>query len=90
MTVVARMLTQEQDGIPGYMAHPEGSGRRPGILMAHHAHGVTADYLTQRSGYSGLARSSTSRISGEDSSPARRSRSWVPARRSAMMAHAAR
>ncbi|MDP2626541.1 MAG: hypothetical protein Q8Q58_06505 [Candidatus Rokubacteria bacterium] len=46
MTVVARMLTQEQDGIPGYMAHPEGSGRRPGILMAHHAHGVTADYLT--------------------------------------------
>ncbi|OGK93007.1 MAG: hypothetical protein A2X50_01355 [Candidatus Rokubacteria bacterium GWF2_70_14] len=44
MTVVARMLTQEQDGIPGYMAHPEGTGRRPGILMAHHAHGVTADY----------------------------------------------
>lgn len=29
MTVVARMLTQEQDGIPGYMAHPEGSGRAP-------------------------------------------------------------
>ena len=44
MNVVARMLTQEQDGIPGYMAHPEGPGRRPGILMVHHAHGVTADY----------------------------------------------
>ena len=44
MTVVARLVTQEQDGIPGYMAHPEGPGRRPGILMAHHAHGVTADY----------------------------------------------
>ena len=41
---VARMLTQEEDGIPGYMAHPEGPGRRPGILMVHHAHGVTADY----------------------------------------------
>ena len=29
MNVVARMLTQEQDGIPGYMAQPEGpaSGR---------------------------------------------------------------
>jgi carboxymethylenebutenolidase len=44
MTIVARMLTQEQDGIPGYVAHPEGGGSRPGILMAHHAHGVTADY----------------------------------------------
>jgi dienelactone hydrolase len=44
MRVVARMLNQEQDGIPGYVAHPEGAGLRPGILMAHHAHGVTADY----------------------------------------------
>ncbi|HEU5323497.1 MAG TPA: dienelactone hydrolase family protein, partial [Methylomirabilota bacterium] len=44
MTIVARMLTQEQDGMPGYMARPEGAGRRPGVLMVHHAHGVTADY----------------------------------------------
>ena len=44
MPIVARMLTLEQDGIPGYMAHPEGPGRRPGVLMVHHAHGVTADY----------------------------------------------
>ena len=41
---IARMLTQEDDGLPGYMARPEGEGRRPGILMVHHAHGVTADY----------------------------------------------
>jgi len=41
---IARMLTQEDDGIPGYIAQPEGEGRRPGILMVHHAHGVTADY----------------------------------------------
>ena len=34
----------EKDGIPGYIAHPEGPGRRPGVLMVHHAHGVTADY----------------------------------------------
>ena len=29
MNVVARMLTQEDDGIPGYMAHPDApaSGR---------------------------------------------------------------
>jgi hypothetical protein len=32
MTIVARMLTQEQDGIPGYMAHPEGADRRPGVF----------------------------------------------------------
>jgi carboxymethylenebutenolidase len=44
MSIVARRLTQEQDGIPGYMAHPEGTGQRPGVLMVHHAHGVTADY----------------------------------------------
>ena len=44
MNVIARMVTQEQDGIPGYIAHPEGPAQRPGILMVHHAHGVTADY----------------------------------------------
>jgi carboxymethylenebutenolidase len=44
MAIVARMVTQEQDGIPGYMAHPDGPGPRPGVLMVHHAHGVTADY----------------------------------------------
>lgn len=44
MRIVARRLTQEEDGIPGYMACPEGAGPWPGVLMAHHAHGVTADY----------------------------------------------
>ena len=44
MPIVARMLTLEQDGFPGYMAHPEGPAQRPGVLMVHHAHGVTADY----------------------------------------------
>jgi carboxymethylenebutenolidase len=42
--IVARGLTQEADGIGGYMAHPEGVGQRPGVMMVHHAHGVTADY----------------------------------------------
>jgi carboxymethylenebutenolidase len=42
--IAARMLTQEQDGIGGYMAQAEGAGPRPGVLMVHHAHGVTADY----------------------------------------------
>ena len=44
MTIVARMLTQEQDGIGGYMAQAAGPGPHPGVLMVHHAHGVTADY----------------------------------------------
>ena len=44
MRVVARRLTLEEDGIPGYVAHPEGGGPRPGVMMVHHAHGVTADY----------------------------------------------
>jgi dienelactone hydrolase len=44
MTIVARMLTPEEDGVGGYLAHPEATGARPGVLMVHHAHGVTADY----------------------------------------------
>ena len=44
MAIVARMLTQEEDGIPGYAAYAEGKGPHPGVLMVHHAHGVTADY----------------------------------------------
>jgi len=42
--IVARMLTQEGDGIGGYMAHPEGPGQRPRVLRVYDAHGVTADY----------------------------------------------
>jgi dienelactone hydrolase len=44
MTITARMLTQEADGIGGYMAQLDGAGTRPGVMMVHHAHGVTADY----------------------------------------------
>jgi dienelactone hydrolase len=42
--IVARALTQEHDGIPGYLAHPAAPAGRPGVLMVHHAHGVTGDY----------------------------------------------
>ena len=48
------------------------------------------ELLMPQSAYSGLARSSTSRVSGRDSSPARRSRSLVLARRPEMMAQPAR
>ena len=60
MPVVARMVTQEQDGIPGYMAMADAPGPRPGVLMVHHAHGVTADdkidaYRLAQLGYNVLA-----------------------------------
>src|SRR5262249_24454907 len=44
MTITERMLTQDNDGIGGYMAHPDGTRTRPGILRVNHANGVTADY----------------------------------------------
>ena len=44
MKIVARKLTQEDDGIPGYVAHPDAPGHRPGVLMVHHAQDVTAHY----------------------------------------------
>jgi len=54
MTIEARMLTLEEDGIPGYMARPGDSGPRPGVLMVHHAHGVTADYKVDAYRLAGL------------------------------------
>lgn len=44
MSIITRLLTEEQDGLPGYAAYAAGAGPHPGILVAHHAHGVTADY----------------------------------------------
>src|SRR6185295_271514 len=44
LSIVTRILTQEQECIPGYAAYAAGPGPHPGILLAHHAPGVTADY----------------------------------------------
>ena len=44
MNITARKLTREQDGIPGWLAHPNATGRYPGIMMIHHAPGLTGDY----------------------------------------------
>ncbi len=41
MNIVNRDLTVEKDGIPGYVAHPVGGGRGPGILIVHHHFGLT-------------------------------------------------
>jgi hypothetical protein len=40
MTIVARMVTLEHDGIPGYMAHPEGpEARDPRWSISARRHG---------------------------------------------------
>ena len=44
MSVTLRRLTLEQDGIPGWIAHPLTEARRPAVLMLHHAPGLTGDY----------------------------------------------
>ena len=41
MNIVNRYLTTEQDGIPGYIAHPDRKESGPGILIVHHHYGVT-------------------------------------------------
>ena len=49
MSITLRKLTQEQDGIPGWIAHPNTRGRSPGVMMLHHEPGLTGDYKTNAS-----------------------------------------
>ncbi|MGH7833008.1 MAG: dienelactone hydrolase family protein, partial [Candidatus Binatia bacterium] len=44
MKVRERVLTAKDDGIPGYLAHPERPERGPALLLVHQNTGVT-DYL---------------------------------------------
>jgi carboxymethylenebutenolidase len=44
MRVCERVLTAKDDGIPGYLAHPERSEPGPALLLVHQNTGVT-DYL---------------------------------------------
>lgn len=44
MTITLTKLTQEADGIPGWVAYPNAPGRHPAVLMLHHAPGLTGDY----------------------------------------------
>lgn len=44
MSITSRKLTQEQDGIPGWIAHPNARGRHPGVMILHYAPGLTGDY----------------------------------------------
>jgi len=44
MRIVSRTLNRDQDGISGFLAYPTAAQRKPGVLLVHHANGVTADY----------------------------------------------
>lgn len=41
MKISMRALTKESDGIPGFVASPEGPEAGPGLLIVHHHYGVT-------------------------------------------------
>jgi carboxymethylenebutenolidase len=43
MRYAARVLKRDQDGISGFLAYPTSQPRRPGVLLLHGPHGVTAD-----------------------------------------------
>lgn len=47
MTITMTKLTQDQDGIPGWVAYPNDPGRHPAVLMLYHAPGLTGDYKYQ-------------------------------------------
>jgi dienelactone hydrolase len=44
MSITLTKLTQETDGIPGWVAYPNAAGRHPAVLMLYHAPGLTGDY----------------------------------------------
>jgi carboxymethylenebutenolidase len=44
MSITSRRLSKEEDGIPGWIAYPNTRGRHPGVMMLHHAPGLTGDY----------------------------------------------
>ena len=43
MKLVNRDLTLKEDGIPGYLAHPDRKEPGPGVLILHHHYGVTGN-----------------------------------------------
>jgi len=43
MKIVNRDLTNEKDGVPGYIAHPDREEAGPAVLIVHHHFGVTGN-----------------------------------------------
>ncbi|MGH8666293.1 MAG: dienelactone hydrolase family protein [Burkholderiales bacterium] len=46
MRIASKVLHRDQDGVSGFVAYPATAARRPGVLVLHHANGVTADLKT--------------------------------------------
>jgi dienelactone hydrolase len=46
MRIASKVLHRDQDGVSGFIAYPATAARRPGVLVLHHANGVTADLKT--------------------------------------------
>ena len=46
MRIASKVLSRDQDGVSGFLAYPSAAARRPGVLLLHHANGVTADLRT--------------------------------------------
>jgi len=43
MKIINRDLSNEQDGVPGYLAHPDRKEPGPGVLIVHHHYGLTGN-----------------------------------------------
>jgi dienelactone hydrolase len=43
MKIINRDLTQEKDGVPGYLAHPDRKEPGPAVMIVHHHYGVTGN-----------------------------------------------
>lgn len=41
--IASRNLTVEQDGVPGFIAHPDAPGKHPAVMFVHHANGVSSE-----------------------------------------------
>lgn len=54
MSIVARKLVLEKDGISGYFAYPKRKTRGPAILWIHHNHGVTDNLKMEAHDYAEL------------------------------------
>lgn len=44
MSITLRRLSPETEGMPGWIAHGTAGGRRPGVILLHHAPGLSGDY----------------------------------------------
>ena len=54
MKIINRDLSAEQDGVPGYLAHPERKEPGPGLMIVHHHYGCTGNMKVKVCDYAKL------------------------------------